>query len=329
MVLVMVCQIVFPANERRQEIVIRKVSNIEFEESFKESVSRGFIDLPIRKRLGVFESISQNIMVGDSIEVYFGYNKKLIKEFSGYISRFEHDNQIRLHFENEMYIIKRKYVNQSYQEIELKQLLKNLLPEYNIVAPEGVKLERIRFSDTQMGAVIEKIRESLGFYTWVEDRTVYCGVYYASRSDLQTVNFILERNCVSSTLNKVLGDDKQIKVQVIHQDKFGKKIESEVYGDKYGELVKIKLNNLLLNENIEAIVKKEYQRLKKDKLEGEITAFGIQSVRHGMKVNLISKLTKGVNGVYYIESVRKEFNVNGIRQYIKLGVEYKEGGVNI
>lgn len=319
MTLTQTCKIVFHKNTRRNEIVLNKVTAIEFESSFKEMTDRGSLTLP--RNVAYFDknNIKDVFRSGDALTVYFGYDGNNVKEFEGYISKVSADIPIVIQFEDEMYNVRKLPVNFSSKEITLEKLLQTIIPGYEIEALEGVNLGMVRLSKTQVGPVLEKLQSEWGLYTYMKGKKVVCGKYYADDTEENKVNFHLERNCVSTSLNYQNKEDIRLKIKVVSTLKNGTKIEVENIGDRDGNERQLTFYNIAVKAELERLGKLEYQKYKVDRFDGSFTAFGIPSVRHGLKCQLKSGLYEDREGVYYIEKVSKTFSTNGIRQEITLG----------
>src|SRR5690554_3993315 len=124
MTLTMCCRVVFHKNERREEIELMKVHEITFTSGFKEMISKGVLSLP--RNVADFDkrAVSEVFQRGDALTIYFGYDKNLVQEFTGYISRVSADIPIRIEFEDEMFKIKQMPVNYSAKNATLESLLK-------------------------------------------------------------------------------------------------------------------------------------------------------------------------------------------------------------
>src|SRR5690554_6030362 len=168
MTLAMCCKVVFHKNDRREEIVLYRVHEIEIKSGFKEMISKGSVSLP--RNVSDFDkrAISEVFQRGDALIIYFGYNGKPIEEFTGYISRVGADIPIKIEFEDEMFQIKQMPVNYSAKTVTLESLLKNIIPGYEINALEGVTLGTVRLAKTQVGAVLDKLQSDWGLYTWMD-----------------------------------------------------------------------------------------------------------------------------------------------------------------
>lgn len=342
------CEIRFIATEDREEIVLNKATEIAFESSFKEPVSKGRITLP--RNIKLFngngetmakpeEAFRKLFKRGDKVSISWGYNEKKTLEFEGYITTVSADIPVVMEFEDEMFKIKRMPVNFSSPNITLQQLLETIIPGYEIDALEGTTLGSVRLAKTQVGPVLEKLQSDWGLYTYWKDGKVRCGKYYSperTRTNIYYVDgkvveekefiidtdidvFHLERNCVSTALNYKRKEDVKLKIKAVSTLPNGSKIEVDGIGDVDGDERQLTFYNVTDVKELEVLAKIEYNRFKVDGFDGSFTAFGIPSVTHGMKCKLVSGLFKEREGIYYIESVQKSFGVDGIRQQISLG----------
>ncbi|AJA67315.1 hypothetical protein MYRA21_0071 [Myroides sp. A21] len=321
MLLVMQCKIVFPATDKRKrEIVLHKVSGMTFESSYKEIVSRGELTLP--RNIKPFEnnSIRKMFSKGDPVIISFGYGYEVKEEFRGYLSEISADIPVVLKFEDEMFKINKLPVNFSSPNISLENLLKKIIPGYTIEVLDGVELGAVRLSDTQVGPVLDKLKQSWGFMTYFKDGKVICGKYVATETDTPEAKFDLERTCVSTALNYKKKEDVLVRIKCVSTLKNGKKLEVEI-GDKdlNADVLKLPFMHVTVKAELEKQGKLAYNKYKQDRFDGSFTAFGIPSVRHGMKSSLTSQQFPDREGKYYIEKVTKTFDDGGIRQEISLG----------
>lgn len=315
---IMGCKIVFPAVRERKEIVITRCSSIEFESTFKEMTSRGTLTMPRNAKFFKKYQVRDIFRRGDPVIISFGYDPNIGEEFRGYVATVSADIPITIEFEDEMMKVRTTPVNFSAKNVNLKELLEKIIPGYNIDA-DAIQLGSVRLSQTTAGAVIEKLQQDWGFYTWMNGRTIVCGKYYAVKSDVTPVKFHLERTCVSTALNYKRKEDVLIIFRYSSTDRFGKKIEVE-FGDRdYTEVVNRNFNNIKVKAELEFLAKTDYNKAKVDRFDGSFTAFGWPSVTHGLKCELKSSLYPDRSGIYYIEKVAKTFDDGGIRQQITLG----------
>lgn len=319
MTLTMTCKIVFHKNDRRDNIILNRVTEIEYESSWKEMTDRGSLTLPRNVRYFDKYNVREVFRKGDQVTVYFGYDGNNEKEFEGYISEVSADIPIVIKFEDEMFNVRKIPVNYAAANTGLKELLQKIIPGYEIDALEGVQLGAVRLSKTGVGAVLEKLQSDWGLYTYMRGKTLVCGKYYADESQYKPVKFNLERNCVSTALNYKKKEDVSLKIKVVSTLSNGKKIEVDNIGDKDGNERQLTFYNIEIEAELERLGKLEYEKYKVDRFEGSFTAFGIPTVRHGLKVAIASNLYDDRVGNYYIEKVVKKFSPSGIRQDITLG----------
>lgn len=319
MTLTMTCKIVFHKNERRTDIILNRATEIEIESTWKEMTDRGSLTLPRNVRYFDKYNVREAFRKGDAVTIYFGYDGNNVKEFEGYIAEVSADIPIVIKFEDEMFNVRKIPVNFSAANIGLKELLQQIVPGYKIDALEGVQLGAVRLAKTGVGSVLEKLQSDWGLYTYMRGKTVVCGKYYVDESEYEPINFNLERNCVSTALNYKKKEDVSLKIKVVSTLSNGKKVEVDSIGDKDGNERQLTFYNIEIKAELERLGKLEYEKYKVDKFEGSFTAFGIPTVRHGLKVSIKSNLYDDRNGNYYIEKVVKKFSPSGIRQDITLG----------
>lgn len=321
MTLPMNCRIVFAKNDRRSGIVLTQATEIIVDSSWKLLTSTAEIVIPRKVKFFDKNNVQEVFRRGDFVTISFGYNGNNVEEFRGYITEVSADIPIRIKLQDEMWKLKQVPVNFSSPNISLKDLLTSIAPGYKVDALEGVQIGSVRFPKTTVAAVLEKLQQdpwklNTYFKTVNDTLVLVCGKYYADDSSEPKVNFHLERNCVSSSLNYVRKDDVLILIKGVSTLTNGTKIEVE-FGDKDGQTRQLTHYNKTKKE-LEILVKLDYEKCKQDRFDGSFTAFGIPSVKHGQKANLTSSLYNDRSGTYFIEGVTKTFNREGIRQVIKL-----------
>lgn len=320
MTVALTCHIVFHANSRRkQDLVLNQVTELEFESSYKLMTDRGSLTIPRKVRFFDRQRVKEVFKRGDAITIYFGYNGVNIKEFEGYITEVSADIPIVIKFEDEMFMIKKIPVNFSASKTTLENLFKKILPDHDHDVLEGVELGGVRFSKTTVGPVLDKLQSDWNLYTYMKGKQIVCGKYYADDSDQAHVTFHLERNCVSTQLNYKSAEDVSVKIKCVSTLANGEKVTVEDIGDKDGSERQLTFYNISDKKELERLGEIEYKKYKQDRYDGSFTAFGIPSVVHGLKCNVLSTLYEERQGLYYIEKVVKEFGPGGIRQEITLG----------
>lgn len=323
MTVAMCAYILFSANDIRKSFAMRRINSVEIESSWRMLTDTATITLPRNVMEFDRSKVRDVFKRGDAVTIYLGYNDRMYSEFSGYISQVSADIPIELKCEDEMFMIKKIPVNFSSVDISLDVLLKSIIKGYEIDALEGCELGKVRFTKTNVGAVLEKLQSEFKIYTYIEPGTkkIVSGKIYADNSDEQAYMFDLDRNIVSNDLVYRNKDDVRVKVTGT-AIKSGEKLEYS-FGDEDADK-NIDWQFLVSTQkDLEEAVKRMYDANKSDGFDGSFTGFGVPSVLHGRKARLVSTRYPDRDGVYYIEGVNKSFDTGGYRQQIKIGNLYE------
>jgi hypothetical protein len=313
----MAVYITFPAVRDRGEINLHRVSSVRTESSWKEFTDRAEIILPRNVRFIREASYSNLFKAGDSVIIRMGYGTgELPVEFTGYLSDVSEGVPVVLRCEDEMYRLKRGSVSVVSKSIKLKELLQKAAPGYKIDCPDAV-LGAVRYANVAPIKILEDIKKETDLQSYFDGKTLLCGVIYGDQSDVAPVNIFLEKNAISEKLNKKAPTD-EVMIKAISIMKNGRKISAEV-GMKGGISVQRTYIGITVKAELEKRAKADLEKYKAQGMDGSISLFGIPRVQHGMKVNLKSECFKNMEGVFYIESVKKTFDNGGYRQDVTLG----------
>ncbi|MFY0714130.1 hypothetical protein J1D01_10665 [Seonamhaeicola sp. NFXS20] len=319
MTLAMNAHITFPEYNGRKELIIKKVSSVEIESSFKLLTDKAVITLPRNVKFFDKNKVREVFRRGAPVIIALGYNGEYITEFQGYVTQVSANIPIQITCEDEMWKLKQLPVNVSYKSVTLKKLLEDIAPNYSVDALEGVELGGVRFAKTNVAAVLDKLqKDPYNLFSYMKGKQLVCGKYYSDDSNEDTVNFHLERNAVSNDLNYRNAEDIILKVKGVSVLKDGKKIEVEI-GEDGGDTYQLTYYNIAVKAEVQKLLEKDYETKKRGGFDGSFTSFGTPSIAHGMKVNLESGLYPERSGTYYVEAVKKNFGKSGYRQEITLG----------
>ena len=110
----MMCsRIIFPANEKREELVIHAISSVHIESSWKMLTDSAEIRLPRRIKYFAGKDLKEMLSAGDQVKIELGYDGDLYTEFEGYISLIGWGVPVTIRCEDEMYKLKRKTCHSS------------------------------------------------------------------------------------------------------------------------------------------------------------------------------------------------------------------------
>lgn len=312
-------RITLPAFEGRRELIIHQVSAITTETSFKQLTDRATVTLPRNVKFFDKYKVREIFRRGTPIKIEFGYNGDYVTEFEGYITQVSAGIPIVITCEDEMWKLKQLPVNVSFKNVTLQKLLETIAPNYDVDALEGVELGGVRYANSTVALVLDKLsKDPYNLYSYMKGKQLVCGKYYADDTEEDVVNFHLERNAVSNDLNYRNEEDIILKIKGVSVLKNGSKVEAEI-GEDGGDRYQLTYYNIEAKAEVLRLLEKDYEVKKRGGFDGSFTAFGVPSVRHGLKVNITSELYEDRSGVYYIEAVNKTFDKAKIRQEITLG----------
>lgn len=317
MTLTMAAHVTFPESRGRGEISLYRASSVSIESSWKEFTDRAEITLPRNVRFIGAAKYGDLFRTGDPVVIRLGYGTGgLPVEFAGYISDVSEGVPVVLRCEDEMWKLKRGSVSVVSGSITLKELLRKAAPGYESDCP-GVQLGAVRYAGVAPIKILEDIKKETGMYSYFDGKTLRCGVIYGDQSGVAPVNVFLEKNAVSENLNrKVPTDEVEIKVTSILKD--GKRITASA-GMKGGTCVRRTYAGITVKAELEKQAGSDLEKYRAQGYDGSVTLFGVPAVRHGMKMNLKSEFYKNMEGLFYIEKIRKTFGAGGYRQEVTLG----------
>lgn len=313
--LIMAAEIIFHESRGRIGFSIRRVSEIHVEKSWQEFT--GIAEIVLPRNVRDFDRIEADKLfeLGDPVTIKFGYGAgEIPTEFEGYISDVADGVPYRIKCEDEMFKLKRGAVTISKKGITLKDLLKEIVPGYEVECPD-VPLGTVRYTNVAPVEILENLKKELGIYTYFVGKVLHSVDGNSQGGD--TIKVLLERNAVSENLNKKSKADEKILVKFKSLQRNGKYITFEI-GDKNGT-TQIRNWPYLTQSEIEVRAKRIIELQKTKGFDGTITLFGIPRATQGMKIELNSLFYKNMNGTYYIDKVVKDFSKEGIRQQITIG----------
>lgn len=324
-------KVVFPVNERRQEITIRRISEVTIESSWKTICDTAELILPRNVKDFDSQKVKDVFQRGDKVEIYlcYGMDEDLKLEFSGYINKVSANYPISIQLEDEMWRLKQIKVHSAAEDIKLKVFIQKFVKDYPIDIDADVSLGAVRFSKVTLGEVLKKLQDDFSLYAFIRNGKLTIAKPYSDVTDV-VPEFDLERNCVSNDLNYLSKEERLIKIvgqSMQHLAKAVKKREKDKkLKFEWGEADATDTINWTFNvkslKELEIEVKRMYEDRKKEGWDGSFTTFGFPSLQHGQKVKLTSSLYEDRQGVYYTDGLKKTFNNSGYRQEPTLGPAY-------
>lgn len=317
MVLAMVAKITFKASRNRAAIVLRKPTAVTVEKSWKTLTDIATITMPRNVLDFDKQKVKELFKPDDPVVIELGYNGQYKTEFTGYISKVSADVPIKIELEDEMRIIRKIPVNASFARTTLKDLFKELLPTYTVDALE-VQLGAVRFAKTNMGQVLNYLKDEYSLYSYMKDGVLVCGKIYADDTT-EPVKLHLEKNVVNNSLAYKDKDEVIIKINAVSTLPDGSKIEVTV-GDELGEERQLSYYGIELKAELIKLATEDLKKYKVDGFTGNVATFGIPFIDHGYKVELTSAVYPDRNGTYYVERTKVNFDdTPQYRRTVELG----------
>lgn len=321
-VFALVCEIVFPANNRREQLTIKQINGCEIKSGWEAMTDTAKIILPrnvvdFKKR-----EITELFRRGDKVVISLGYNGELNEEFRGYISEVSSDIPVEIMCEDEMFTLKRGKISKSWSNVKLAEVVRYVSGNAYTVDAMDVTLGKVLFEKLTPAKCLQVLKDKMGLYSYFKadaagTLTLVCGKVYTD--DATQVKYDLLRNVVSDELKWRLADDLLIKVTAVSYLSTGEKKEVSV-GDEDGEENTLSYYGITDTSELKKMADNDLARLKVDGYAGMLTAFGLPFIKHGYRAELVSAFYPERDGIYYIDSITTTYSDEpSIRRDVEIG----------
>ena len=221
-----------------------------------------------------------------------------------------------------MFILKSHKVKpRAFKNASLHDIVSYLLEGTNIkfqLMDKNIKVGNWRLTKTHASEELQELKEKMMlssyFRTINKESVLYIGLAYPL-DNRKKVKFIHGKNIIDEDFE--YRDKEDIRVRCEAQSFNGKKKKvTYEYGDKDGDLIKIRMDGLT-----EAQLKKyaiqAVERYKQSGFKGSFETFGQPEVSKCDMVEIHA--SDGNSGVYLVKKIEIDFGMNGYRQKIELG----------
>lgn len=316
MYLAMVAHIIFPAVRDRKEISIRRPNSVKIESGWEMLTDHATIIMARNVTYFDKHKVKEVFKKGDPVEIHLGYNGNLIKEFTGYITEVSADIPIQIKCQDQMYMLKKKPVNISLKNTHLPDLISKIVPDMKTDVMD-IEIGTQRFVKTTVAKVLEYLQEEYSIYSYIKNGdTLVVGKVYSDDSEVAEYDF--RKNIVHNNLEYKSKEDIEIKINGVSTLPNGDKLTVS-FGDDGGDIQELSYYNITVKAELEKLVKIDYDKFKIDGFTGRISTWGIPSVQHGYKAQIVGDEYPERNGTYYIKKVTKIFDDSPkYRQVIQL-----------
>ncbi len=320
-----------------KSIEMDSTNAIEIEDTWQKMTNTAKVT--IAKRISVIggddfrnRSIADAIKVGDKVIVSLGYNGKLNEEFVGYVARSPKLTiPLEIECEDEMWQLKRKSVaSKTIKNCKVSDLVKYIAPgyEYEVLDSElGTFPIGLRGPETA-AQVLFRLEKESGLRSFFRTGTDGQQVLVVGKPflwgvseeapDLPEVVYHLEENVIGHNLQYLKAEDRRIKIDAVSIKQDNKRLKAKFIGDEDGQTRSLHYYNIS-QEQLEKNAREDYNLFKQDGLEGDITAYGEPFTQSGQVARVVGEFYEKIDQKYFIDSVKKRFDVNGFRRINKIG----------
>jgi hypothetical protein len=331
MLLVLIARLTFPAAPRpdgpdRPAFEVRRVVSVKVENSWRNLTGKATVQLPGRWLFQARKiAIKDWLRRGDPITIELGYNKKLVKEFEGYVTDVKPGVPVTLNCEDEMYRLKRHPVKYSSASVRLPALLQAICPPGTKINALDTDLGTFKATNVTVAKVLEKLKSMYGFVSYFREGTLYCGKVYRQTDAPTKTAFTFQRPgpgaVLSDSLEYRTADDLKVIVTATSHQLKGKDLKV-VVGDVTAldaEPRTLQYFNLNSEDDLRARAQRDVDKLKVEGYKGSFSTYGLPSVQHGELASISNSEYPERDGDFYIDATSKTFEAGGYRQEITLG----------
>ena len=283
-------------------------------------------EIQLPKKIKWQEAVAKNgkppIKRGDKITIKLGYNGDLQTRFTGFIRSVDAKVPITIKCEDGMFVLKSHKVKpKAFKNASLHEIMSYLLEGTSIqfqLMDKDIKVGNWRLTKTHASEELQELKEKMMLSSYFRringESILYIGLAYPL-DNRKKVKFMHGKNIIDENFEYRDKEDIRVRCEAQSFNAKNKKVTCE-YGDKDGDVIKIRMDGLTENElkkyAIEAV-----ERYKQSGFKGSFETFGQPEVSKCDMVEIHA--SDGNSGVYLVKKLEIEFGTNGYRQKIELG----------
>ena len=252
------------------------------------------------------KNILDYIKIGDPVTIEGGYNGDLEVEFTGYVSRIHADIPLVIECEDEMWKLKRmSQINKTYSKTTLKQVLKDILPGYEINILENRELQKYMITQATPYNVLEKLREQM-IRCFFIGKTLHADLPFNLKS-YKTHDFNMKRNvCSGSDLNFEIKEFVEKYVKYTSKEIGTSKTISVEVGKKGNDEKIVEVGFFMTKEELRKWANADYNSRYYDGYSGSFDSWAIPRTRAGdsAKIKDPNYPDGHRDGTFFIEGVQ-------------------------
>ena len=283
-------------------------------------------EIQLPKKIKWQEAVIKNgkppIKRGDKITIKLGYDGDLQTRFTGFIRSVDAKVPITIKCEDGMFVLKSHKVKpKAFKNASLHEIMSYLLEGTSIqfqLMDKNIKVGNWRLTKTHASEELQELKEKMMLSSYFRringESILYIGLAYPL-DNRKKVKFMHGKNIIDENFEYRDKEDIRVRCEAQSFNAKNKKVTYE-YGDKDGDVIKIRMDGLTENElkkyAIEAV-----ERYKQSGFKGSFETFGQPEVSKCDMVEIHA--SDGNSGVYLVKKLEIEFGTNGYRQKIELG----------
>lgn len=283
-------------------------------------------EIQLPKKIKWQEAVAKNgkppIKRGDKITIKLGYDGDLQTRFTGFIRSVDAKVPITIKCEDGMFVLKSHKVKpKAFKNASLHEIVSYLLEGTSIqfqLMDKNIKVGNWRLTKTHASEELQELKEKMMLSSYFRringESILYIGLAYPL-DNRKKVKFMHGKNIIDENFEYRDKEDVRVRCEAQSFNAKNKKVTYE-YGDKDGDVIKIRMDGLTENElkkyAIEAV-----ERYKQSGFKGSFETFGQPEVSKCDMVEIHA--SDGNSGVYLVKKLEIEFGTNGYRQKIELG----------
>ena len=283
-------------------------------------------EIQLPKKIKWQEAVAKNgkppIKRGDKITIKLGYDGDLQTRFTGFIRSVDAKVPITIKCEDGMFVLKSHKVKpKAFKNASLHEIVSYLLEGTSIqfqLMDKDIKVGNWRLTKTHASEELQELKEKMMLSSYFRringESILYIGLAYPL-DNRKKVKFMHGKNIIDENFEYRNKEDIRVRCEAQSFNAKNKKVTYE-YGDKDGDVIKIRMDGLTENElkkyAIEAV-----ERYKQSGFKGSFETFGQPEVSKCDMVEIHA--SDGNSGVYLVKKLEIEFGTNGYRQKIELG----------
>lgn len=310
------------------------VNDVEIKRSITTLGATATIKLPATALLNKTDGSRLNVLTtqqvkrGDLVEIELGYNSKLNKEFSGYVTRVNLTQPLEVECEDAVYKLRIVDMAKSYKNTTLTKVLSDIVARTGITVSTGgleIKIDKLLLATETGGKVTREIAMQhildryglVGYFDTAQN--LFVGLRQGKR--LKTVKLRLNWNTIKDDeLKYHNSDEMKVQIKAVYINKLGVRTEVEV-GDKDGATRTVFLTDVADKSQMQKLAQNELEKYKFDGYAGKITCFLQPHCEPGDIVSITDEKYSKRAGNYYCEGIEVSFGTNGARRKIEIGAK--------